>query len=118
MDFVYMGDIARANLLAAASRTSPTSSSTSPAATETSLLELAEMLLRVMGSDLAVEHGPERAVNGVTRRLADTSRARDELGFEAEVDLEEGLHAPRRVVARRARRRADRSRSRALARSA
>ena len=58
---------------------------------ETSLLELAQMLLRVMGSDLPVEHGPARAVNGVTRRLADTTLARDELGFEAEVDLEEGL---------------------------
>ena len=60
-----------------------------------------------MGSDLAVEHGPARAVNGVTRRLADTDRAREQLGFEAEVDLEEGLTPPRRVVARRARRRAD-----------
>ena len=29
-----------------------------------------------MGSDLEVEHGPERAVNGVVRRLADTSRPR------------------------------------------
>ena len=49
------------------------------------------MLLAVMGSDLPVEHGPERAVNKVSRRLADTSLARERLGFEAEVDLEEGL---------------------------
>ena len=49
------------------------------------------MLLKVMGSDLSVEHGPARAVNGVTRRLADTSAAREQLGFQAEVDLEEGL---------------------------
>ena len=44
-----------------------------------------------MGSDLPVEHGPARAVNGVTRRLADTSLVREELGFEAAVGLEEGL---------------------------
>jgi UDP-glucose 4-epimerase len=44
-----------------------------------------------MGSDLPVEHGPERSVNKVSRRLADTSLARDLLGFEAEVDLEAGL---------------------------
>ncbi len=44
-----------------------------------------------MGSDLAIEYGPERAVNGVTRRLADTSAAQRELGFSAEIDLEEGL---------------------------
>ena len=62
------------------------------------------MLLRVMGSDLSTSSsGPERAVNGVTRRLADTSAAREELGFEAEVDLEEGLRPARRVVAPSAR---------------
>jgi UDP-glucose 4-epimerase len=44
-----------------------------------------------MDSDLSVEHGPERAVNGVTRRLADTSAAAADLGFTAEVGLEEGL---------------------------
>ena len=48
-----------------------------------------------MGSDLPVVHGPERAVNGVTRRLADTSLAREALGFEAEIGLEDGL---RRLV--------------------
>jgi len=60
---------------------------------ETSLLELAETLLRVMGSNLSVEHGPARAVNGVTRRLADTSKAADGIGFRAEIGLEEGLHS-------------------------
>ena len=59
--------------------------------TETSLDELAAALRRVMGSDVGPEYGPERSVNPVPRRLADTSRARDVLGFEAEVDLEAGL---------------------------
>jgi UDP-glucose 4-epimerase len=40
---------------------------------------------------LAVEHGPERAVNGVRRRLADTSAAAERLGFRAEIGLEAGL---------------------------
>ena len=44
-----------------------------------------------MGSDLSIEYGPERTVNGVTRRLADTSERRAALGFSAEIDLEEGL---------------------------
>jgi UDP-glucose 4-epimerase len=90
MDFVYIGDIARANMLAAESELTDVAFNVA-SGTETSLLELAEMLLQVMGSDLSVEHGPERAVNGVTRRLADTSAAREQLGFQAEVDLEEGL---------------------------
>jgi UDP-glucose 4-epimerase len=90
MDFVYIGDIARANLAAAESDVTDAVFNVA-SGTETSLLELAEMLLRVMGSDLSVEHGPERAVNGVTRRLASTDLVREQLGFEAEVDLEEGL---------------------------
>jgi UDP-glucose 4-epimerase len=49
------------------------------------------MLLKVMGSDLEVEFGPERSVNKVSRRLADTETARRELGFVAEADLEAGL---------------------------
>ena len=90
MDFVYIGDVARANILAARSDVTDTVFNVA-SGTETSLLELADMLLRVMGSDLAVEHGPARAVNGVTRRLADTTLAAERLGFRAEVDLEEGL---------------------------
>ena len=90
MDFVYIGDVARANMLAAQSEATDAVFNVA-SGTETSLLELAEMLLAVMGSDLSVEFGPERAVNKVSRRLADTGLAREQLGFEAEVDLEEGL---------------------------
>jgi UDP-glucose 4-epimerase len=90
MDFIYMGDIARANMLAARSDVTDEVFNIA-SGTETSLLELAQMLLDVMGSDLPVEHGPARAVNGVTRRLADTSLAAQRLGFSAEVSLEEGL---------------------------
>jgi UDP-glucose 4-epimerase len=90
MDFIYIGDVARSNLLAAESDATDAVFNVA-SGTETSLLELAQMLLKVMDSDLSVEHGPARAVNGVTRRLASTELAREELGFEAEVDLEEGL---------------------------
>jgi UDP-glucose 4-epimerase len=90
MDFVYIGDVARANLLAAESAATDAVFNVA-SGSETSLLGLAEQLLAVMGSDLSVVHGPARAVNGVTRRLADTSLARERIGFEAEVDLEEGL---------------------------
>lgn len=92
MDFVCVPDIARANVLAAAS---PVREGVYNIAsgTETSLLDLARALLRAMDSDLEVEHGPERAVNGVTRRLADTTAARRDLGFEARIGLEEGLRS-------------------------
>jgi UDP-glucose 4-epimerase len=92
MDFVFTTDIARANLLAATSDVREGVYNVARGE-ETSLLELAEALLRAMDSDLGVEHGPERGVNGVTRRLADTSAARRDLGFVAEVGLDEGLRA-------------------------
>ncbi|SDB93468.1 UDP-glucose 4-epimerase [Raineyella antarctica] len=94
MDFVFSEDIARANLLAAAG---PVTAGVYNIASgeETSLLELAQTLLRVMGSDLPVVHGPERTVNSVVRRLADTSAAARDLGFRSTVSLDEGL---RRLV--------------------
>jgi nucleoside-diphosphate-sugar epimerase len=90
MDFIYVGDIARANVLAANSDLTDQVFNVATGV-ETSLLELAEALLQVMDSDLSVVHGPPRAVNGVTRRLADTNAARDRLGFDAEIGLLEGL---------------------------
>lgn len=91
MDFVCVPDIARANVLAARSDIVEGTYNIA-SGTETSLLELAEALLTVMdATHLGVEHGPERAVNGVIRRLADTSAARRDLGFTATISLEDGL---------------------------
>ncbi len=90
MDFAYTTDIARANLLAATSNVTEGVYNIA-SGTETSLLQLAQTLLRVMDSELAVAHGPERAVNGVVRRLADVAAAHDDLGFTTGVDLEQGL---------------------------
>jgi UDP-glucose 4-epimerase len=91
MDFVFTTDIARANLRAAESGVTDAAFNIGTN-TETSLLELAEALLAVMGrSDLAVEFGPARAVNGVTRRIASIEAAREQLGWKPEVDLHAGL---------------------------
>ena len=90
MDFVYTTDIARANILAAQSDVTDGVYNVADGE-ETSLLGLAQALLRAMDSDLSVEHGPDRAVNGVVRRLADTKAARTDLAFETRVGLEEGL---------------------------
>ncbi|GGW29201.1 SDR family NAD(P)-dependent oxidoreductase [Streptomyces griseoloalbus] len=91
MDFVDVRDIARANVLAAESELTDEVFNIA-SGTETSLKELAEGLLEAMGvQGLKPEHGPARAVNGVTRRLADTSRATERLGFTARIDLRTGL---------------------------
>jgi UDP-glucose 4-epimerase len=90
MDFVYIDDIARANVRALASDVSGEVFNVARGE-ETSLHDLAKTLLKIMGSDLNVEFGPERSVNPVPRRLADVSKAERLLGFRAEVTLEQGL---------------------------
>ncbi|MDR3623147.1 MAG: NAD-dependent epimerase/dehydratase family protein [Paludisphaera borealis] len=96
MDFVYAEDIARANILAMRSdRTDDVYNVAS--GTETTLLGLWRAMQDVTGAHhLSPEFHPARKVNPVPRRLADTTRARRDLGFAAEVSLEEGL---RRLVA-------------------
>jgi UDP-glucose 4-epimerase len=90
MDFVCVPDIARANVLAAQSDIVEGTYNIA-SGTETSLLQLAEALLRVMGSGLGVEFGPARTVNNVARRLADVSAAERDLGWRSSIGVEEGL---------------------------
>ncbi|MDQ6822019.1 MAG: SDR family NAD(P)-dependent oxidoreductase [Actinomycetota bacterium] len=90
MDFVYVEDIARANLLAATADVTDEVFNVA-CGVETSLLELARRLAAAMDSELPVELGPERGAAKVVRRLADTRGALERLGFEAQISLEEGL---------------------------
>lgn len=90
MDFVYIDDVARANLLALQSDADDEVFNVA-SGVETSLADLAAALLRVMDADLTPEYGPERKVNPVSRRWADVGKAERRLGFRAEVGLEEGL---------------------------
>ena len=91
MDFVYVEDIARANILAAESDVSDEVFNVA-SGTETSLNKLLAALLEVMDSSLQPEYLAERKVNPVPRRLADTRRAEQLLGFRAQISLAEGLH--------------------------
>jgi|AGTN01.1.fsa_nt_gi Nucleoside-diphosphate-sugar epimerases len=95
MDFVYIGDVARANILAAKSDVVDDVFNIA-SGEETSLNQLAKAMLKVMNSDLEIDYQPERKVNPVRRRLADIERAEKLIGFRAEVGLEEGL---KRLVA-------------------
>ena len=90
MDFIYVEDIARANLLAATADVTDEVFNVA-SGVETSLNDLAYTLLKVMGSDLRPEYGPARKVNPVSRRLADVSCARQRIGFQSQVSLEDGL---------------------------
>jgi len=87
MDFVDVRDIARANIIAAKSDIADEVFNVA-SGTETTLRDLAQMLARAMGSWLEPEYAPPRKVNGVSRRLADVSKARDALGFVTDISLE------------------------------
>jgi UDP-glucose 4-epimerase len=91
MDFVYVGDVARANLAALRSDADDAVYNVA-SGTETSLLGLWRAIQRVTGRfDLEPEFHPPRKVNPVPRRLADTTRAKRNLGFGTTVSLEDGL---------------------------
>jgi len=90
MDFVYVRDIARANVRALLADVTDEVFNIG-CSTETSLMELLDLLLKVNASTLTPQYREENTVNPVSRRLADISRARGLLGFEPMVPLEEGL---------------------------
>lgn len=94
MDFLYVGDVAEANILALARPVTDEIINVG-SGVETSLLGLLETVLEVTGADLRPLFRPERAVNPVRRRLAAVEKAERLLGFRARVDLEEGV---RRLV--------------------
>lgn len=91
MDFVYIDDVARANVAALKADCEDEVFNVA-SGTETSLAELASALLTVMEArGLVPEHGPERSVNPVPRRLASTEKAERMLGFRSRTGLHEGL---------------------------
>lgn len=91
MDFVYIGDIARANILAMKSDRRDDVYNVA-SGTETSLLQLWQAIQAITGAyHLQPEFHPPRKVNAVPRRLADVRRAREEIGFVAETELTDGL---------------------------
>ena len=91
MDFVDVRDVARANVLAAKSSAQDQAINIA-CGVETSLLDLANALCVAMDRpSLSPEFQPPRQVNAVERRLAEVTRARELLGFSAEIPLQRGL---------------------------
>lgn len=100
-DFVHVTDVARANVCAA--RTAVTDRFYNVGrGVGTSLSELAQTVIRVVGRDPGLCFEPAPAGRGfVVHRIGSTEAAKRDLAFEALVDLETGL---RRLVAWQGRR--------------
>lgn len=89
MDFVYIEDVARANLLAAGSDVTEGAFNVA-SGVETSANDLARLLIELTGTPVTPVHqGTDPA--HVRRRWAATERAWQALGFRAQVDLRDGL---------------------------
>jgi UDP-glucose 4-epimerase len=90
MDFVYIEDVARANLAALVSDVSDEVFNVGTGV-QTTLNELCEVLLRISNSPLKPEYREARKVNNVQARRAAVEKAAQQLGFRAQVKLEDGL---------------------------
>ncbi len=90
MDFVYVKDIARANIAALQADVTDENFNIGNCE-ETSLKQLLEALLAVNNSALEPEFRDSDAVNPVSRRLADISKAKELLDFTPTVNLHQGL---------------------------
>lgn len=88
-DFVYVGDCAAANVAAMQADTVDAFYNVGTGK-RTSIKELAELILRLTESPLEIQYEPG-GQTFVKNRIGSTEKARDEIGFEANVSLEQGL---------------------------
>lgn len=91
-DFVYVGDVVRANLLAAEAQEAPGRVFNVCSGLETSLLDLAETLGRLFPDAPPAEFSEPRP-GDVAKSLGDPGRAAKVLGFRAQTELADGLRA-------------------------
>ena len=90
MDFVYVEDVARANLAGLVSDVTDEVFNVGMGV-QTTLNQLCHLLLSVTGSNLQPEYHAARKVNNVQARRASIEKAAKMLGFRGRVDLEAGL---------------------------
>ncbi len=87
-DYVYVGDVARANLLALTRGDGEAFCIATGKGT--SVNALYRSLTEIIGHEVEIVHAPKRP-GDVYLTYFDCSKAREQLGWEAEVPLEEGL---------------------------
>src|SRR5918992_4480041 len=88
-DYVYVEDVAHANVLALEGE-SPPGAYNVGTGSETSVNELYRLLLKISGKDLASEHGPAKPGEQL-RSSVDPTLAGRVIGWRLEVDLTSGL---------------------------
>jgi UDP-glucose 4-epimerase len=88
-DFIYVGDLCRAILQALESNVSGEVFQISTG-TETSIVELAELVQKVMGRGVSVSYGPSRQ-GDIRKNYSGIAKVRAILGWEPQMELLDGL---------------------------
>jgi len=89
-DFVYVADVVRANLLAVETRQAAGQVFNIGTGHQISINQLFESLCGVLGCDVEPNYAPPRA-GDIVHSLSSPERAKNILGWQAEIGLEEGL---------------------------
>jgi UDP-glucose 4-epimerase len=90
-DFIFVSDVVDATI-AALEKTPKNRTFNIASGNEITVLELAKIIQRITGSRSELDFCPPRT-GDITRSVADTARARDELGFKTRTSLDDGLSA-------------------------
>jgi UDP-glucose 4-epimerase len=89
-DFIYVGDCGRANVCAMKADATDAFYNVG-CGQKTTIKEVAELLVKLTGSDFDIEYEPA-GTTFVKNRVGSTVKAEKEIGFQAKVDLVKGLN--------------------------
>jgi UDP-glucose 4-epimerase len=89
-DFIYVDDICRGLMLCAMAG-KPGDVYNLASGVETSIFELATLINKITDNPVSLEYLPERAWDRSGKRFGSTEKAKRCLGFEARVNLSDGL---------------------------
>jgi nucleoside-diphosphate-sugar epimerase len=90
-DFIYVGDIGR-GLMRCAIKGKPGAVYNLASGVDISILELANLVNRLANNPTPIQLGPKRDWDHSGKRFGSTEKAKKEIGFEAQVSLEDGVH--------------------------
>ena len=90
-DFTFVDDAVEGTILAAEKQTAIGQTFNIGSGVETRIIELAKLVNKIAGNKKGIQFVPKRGWDKVTRRVADVSKAKKLLDFQAKTSLEAGL---------------------------